>query len=49
MKAEQISAHIWCIKAWMLIPVRVWAVLEEDGVTLVDAGMPFMAKGIAAF
>lgn len=49
MKVEKISEHIWCIKTWLLIPVRVWAVLEEDGVTLVDAGMPFMAKGIAAF
>ena len=49
MKIEQISKHIWCMSTWMLIPVRVWAVVEEDGVTLVDAGMPFMAKGIAAF
>lgn len=46
MKVEQISEHIWCIRAWMLIPLRVWVVIEEDGVTLVDAGMPFMAKGI---
>lgn len=46
MKIEQISPHIWCIRSWMLIPLRVWLVVEEDGVTLVDAGMPFMAKGI---
>ena len=46
MKAEQISKHIWSLRSWLLIPCRVWLVQEEDGVTLVDAGMPFMAKGI---
>jgi glyoxylase-like metal-dependent hydrolase (beta-lactamase superfamily II) len=46
MKAEQVSEHIWSIRSWLLLPCRVWLVQEEDGVTLVDAGMPFMAKGI---
>ncbi|MEJ8546412.1 MBL fold metallo-hydrolase [Brevibacillus borstelensis] len=46
MKVEQISEHIWSIRSWMLIPVHVWAVADDEGVTLVDAGMPFMAKGI---
>ncbi|MBE5397259.1 MBL fold metallo-hydrolase [Brevibacillus borstelensis] len=46
MKVERISEHIWSIRSWMLIPVHVWAVADEEGVTLVDAGMPFMAKGI---
>jgi len=49
MKIEQISEHIWTLKSWLLIEVRVWVVVEEDGVTLVDAGMPFMAKGILKF
>lgn len=49
MKLEQISEHIWCIKAWLLIPVRIWIVKEDDGVTLVDAGMPFMTRRIVAF
>lgn len=49
IRMEQISANIWCIKAWMLIPLRVWIVREEDGVTLVDAGMPFMTNRIMAF
>ncbi len=43
---ERVSEHIWSIKTWMLIPVRVWIVVDNDGVTLVDAGFPFMAKGI---
>ncbi|USG64909.1 MBL fold metallo-hydrolase [Brevibacillus ruminantium] len=46
MKVEQISEHIWSLRTWMLIPLRVWLVADEDGITLVDAGMSFMAKGI---
>lgn len=49
MKFERVSAHIWSLASWMLIPVRVWAVEAEDGVTLVDAGLPFMADGILRF
>ncbi|TCP55775.1 glyoxylase-like metal-dependent hydrolase (beta-lactamase superfamily II) [Tumebacillus sp. BK434] len=50
MKIEQVSDHIWCLKSWLVIlTVRVWVVVEKDGVTLVDAGMPFMAKGILKF
>lgn len=49
MKAEQISDHIWSLKTWMIVPIHVWVVIEEDGVTLVDAGMPMMAKGIIKF
>jgi len=45
MKIEQVSEHIWSLQAWLMIPVRVWVVVDEEGVTLVDAGMPFMAKG----
>lgn len=46
MKIEQVSEHIWSLKSWLLIPVRVWVVAGEDGITLVDAGFPFMAKSI---
>lgn len=49
MKIERVSEHIWALKTWMLIPVRVWIVAEEDGVTLVDAGVGSMAKGIMKF
>lgn len=49
MKIEQISEHIWTLKSWMGIPVRVWMVVDEEGVTLVDAGFSFMAKGILRF
>lgn len=46
MKVEQISEHIWSLKTWMLIPIHVWLVADENGVTLVDAGISPMAKGI---
>ncbi|MDQ0062614.1 MBL fold metallo-hydrolase [Paenibacillus harenae] len=49
MKATQISKHIWSLKTWILIPVTVWVVVEEDGVTLIDTGIPTMAKGIMTF
>ena len=49
MKAIQISEHIWALKTWRLLQCRVWAVFEQDGISLVDAGMPFMAKEILAF
>lgn len=49
MKIKQISDHVWSLRSWMVIPFHVWVVVEEDGVTLVDAGMPFMAGGILKF
>ncbi len=49
MKIIQISEHIWSLKIWIVIPIHVWVVVDEDGVTLVDAGLPFMAKGILKF
>ncbi|MEC0094259.1 MBL fold metallo-hydrolase [Paenibacillus macquariensis] len=49
MKITQISEHIWSLKIWIVIPIHVCVVVEEDGVTLVDAGLPFMAKGILQF
>lgn len=49
MKIERVSEHIWSLKSWMLVSVRVWVVVDSDGVTLVDAGMGFMARGILRF
>ncbi|RAP77089.1 MBL fold metallo-hydrolase [Paenibacillus montanisoli] len=49
MKIERISEHIWSLRSWMIIPFRVWVVKEKDGVTLVDAGIPAMTKGILRF
>ena len=49
IRAKQVSEHIWSLKTWMIIPIHVWIVIDEDGVTLVDAGIPMMAKGIMKF
>lgn len=49
MKVEKISEHIWSLKTWMVIPIHVWVVVDKDGITLIDAGMPMMAKGIMKF
>jgi glyoxylase-like metal-dependent hydrolase (beta-lactamase superfamily II) len=46
MRIERISEHIWSLRIWMLIPVHVWLVADEDGLTLVDAGISGMSKGI---
>ncbi|MGM7700521.1 MBL fold metallo-hydrolase [Pseudalkalibacillus sp. Hm43] len=49
MEIKQISEHIWSLKTWMIVPIHVWVVKEEDGVTLVDAGIGMMGKGILKF
>jgi glyoxylase-like metal-dependent hydrolase (beta-lactamase superfamily II) len=49
MKIEKISEHIWSLNMRLLIPFNAWAVVDEDGVTLVDAGLPMMAGGIMQF
>ena len=49
MKTTQISEHIWSLRTWMILPITVWVVVEEDGVTLVDSGIFTMARGILKF
>ncbi|QUG40068.1 MBL fold metallo-hydrolase [Psychrobacillus sp. INOP01] len=49
MQVKKISEHIWSLKMWVIIPIHVWIVVDEEGITLVDAGMPIMTKGIMNF
>ena len=49
MNIERASEHVWSLRSWVIIPIHVWIVVEEDGVTLVDAGISMMAKGILEF
>ena len=49
MQVKKISEHIWSLKMWMIIPIHVWVVIDEEGITLVDAGIPMMTKGIIKF
>ncbi|SFL65417.1 Glyoxylase, beta-lactamase superfamily II [Paenibacillus sp. 1_12] len=46
MKIVQISEHIWACKIWLIIPITVWIVKSESGLSLVDAGIPLMAGGL---
>lgn len=46
MRIKQISKHIWSLHTWIIIPFHVWLVAEEDGLTLIDAGLPFMHSSI---
>ncbi|MEW8977882.1 MAG: MBL fold metallo-hydrolase [Symbiobacterium sp.] len=49
MRVERISEHVWALSTWVVVPIRVWVVATEDGVTLVDAGLSTMARGILEF
>lgn len=49
MKATRISEHIWRLGIWIGIPIHVWVVVDEEGVSLVDAGISTMAAGILSF
>lgn len=46
MRLTKISEHLWCASVWLVIPIRIWLAEEEDGVTLIDAGIGPMARGI---
>ena len=46
MKVEKVSDHIWSLKTWIIIPIHVWIVVDKEGITLVDGGIPMMSNGI---
>ncbi|NGZ75587.1 MBL fold metallo-hydrolase [Saccharibacillus alkalitolerans] len=46
MAVKSITESIRSVGAWVGIPIHVWIVAEQDGVTLVDTGMSFMARSI---
>lgn len=46
MKIVQISEHVWKCSIWMIIPVSVWVVKSDEGLTLVDTGISSMAGGL---
>lgn len=49
MKINKISEHIWSLKTWVIIPIHVWVVVDEGEITLIDAGISTMAKGMMKF
>lgn len=46
MKLTSVSPHIWSLRLWFGIPIHVWLVRDDDGLTLVDAGISPMSRGI---
>lgn len=46
MKVKQISENVWKLSVWMGVTVSMWLVKEEDGVTVVDCGIPSMGAEI---
>jgi glyoxylase-like metal-dependent hydrolase (beta-lactamase superfamily II) len=46
MKFRQVSEHIFALSTWMIVPIHVWLVKNEGGLTLVDGGIGPMARGI---
>ncbi|WP_028562237.1 MBL fold metallo-hydrolase [Paenibacillus pinihumi] len=46
MKVRKISSHITKLEVWIGITFSAWLVEDEDGVTIIDTGMPFMGKAI---
>lgn len=46
MRIEQVSEHVWSCRLWIAIPIHVWLVKDEEGVTLVDTGIGLMVTGI---
>lgn len=46
MRFRQVSAHIYSLRAWIIVPIHVWLVKDQEGLTLVDAGISPMTRGI---
>lgn len=47
MNVQRLSDHIWQLGVTMLaFPVHVWLVKNKEGLTLVDAGVGSMSRGI---
>jgi glyoxylase-like metal-dependent hydrolase (beta-lactamase superfamily II) len=46
MQVRHISPNIYKLSIWIGLPISLWAVKEEGGITLVDTGIKQMGKGI---
>ncbi|MDO6657363.1 MBL fold metallo-hydrolase [Anaerobacillus sp. 1_MG-2023] len=46
MKVLKVSPNIYKVEAWFFMKMSAWIVTDDDGVYLVDTGMPFMKKRI---
>ncbi|MGF7029800.1 glyoxylase-like metal-dependent hydrolase (beta-lactamase superfamily II) [Paenibacillus mucilaginosus] len=46
MKLQQLTPHVWGGSVWLPVPVMIWFVKEEEGITLVDGGVLPMWEGV---
>jgi glyoxylase-like metal-dependent hydrolase (beta-lactamase superfamily II) len=46
VKVLKVSPNIYKVEAWFFMKMSAWIVTDDDGVYLVDTGMPFMRKRI---
>ncbi|MFP4212220.1 MAG: MBL fold metallo-hydrolase [Alkalispirochaeta sp.] len=46
MTFRQVSDHIYALSVRVIVPIHVWLVRAADGLTLVDAGIGLMGRGI---
>lgn len=46
MKVLKVSPNIYKVEAWFFLKMSAWIVTVDDGVYIVDTGMPFMGKRI---
>ncbi|MCR6112593.1 MBL fold metallo-hydrolase [Bacillus sp. A301a_S52] len=46
MKVIKVSQHVYKIEAWFLLKMSAWLVKANNGVYIVDTGMPFMSNRI---
>ncbi|WP_233275783.1 hypothetical protein [Salibacterium aidingense] len=41
MKVINVSPHVYKIEAWFLLKMSAWIVKADEGIYIVDTGMPF--------
>lgn len=46
MRLRQVSPHVWQVRIWRVTRLHTWLVTEEDGLSIVDTGYPFMARDV---
>ncbi len=46
MRLRQVSPHVWQVRIWRLTKVHTWLVAEQEGLSIVDTGYPFMARDV---
>ncbi|MCZ8520185.1 MULTISPECIES: MBL fold metallo-hydrolase [Paenibacillus] len=46
MRLQQLTPRVWAGSVWLPVPVMIWFVKDEDGLTLVDGGVLPMWDGV---